>query len=136
MDTVLFEKEIEKTEYWDVPVLDVQINYFGDEVDIYIANTEESCWRISFLSCYRLKYETDANWRGESRVKKMRYSQLGYYGQDFDIKLCTEMESFIEVKIDLTIMLMEIICKEITVEEVKLSEISFFWEKNKRHDSK
>ncbi|MFX3617715.1 MAG: hypothetical protein ACE3JK_09305 [Sporolactobacillus sp.] len=32
------EKQIEKTEYWDMPILDVQTRYFGDEV--YILNKQ------------------------------------------------------------------------------------------------
>ena len=45
---------IDKTDYWDMRVLDVKASYFGDEVEILIENDEETCWKISFLSCYKV----------------------------------------------------------------------------------
>lgn len=127
MDIQLLEKELEKTEYWDMTVLDVQTHYFGDEVDIFIENDEKKCWKISFISCYKVSYETDVNWRMIESVKNMKWKQLGYYGQDISLKNYEENESFIQCSLDLSIMTMEIICKDILVEEINMVDISFFW---------
>jgi len=32
------QKQIDKTNYWDLLVFDVQSKYFGDEVDVFIEN--------------------------------------------------------------------------------------------------
>jgi len=63
---------IDKTDYWDMRILDVKASYFGDEVEILIENDEETCWQISFLSCYKVSYNTDADRRKISKVKSMR----------------------------------------------------------------
>ncbi|MFT8317723.1 MAG: hypothetical protein ABF651_05540 [Sporolactobacillus sp.] len=123
-------KKIEKTEYWDMPILDVQTRYFGDEVYIYIEKTERICWRISFLSCYKVDYETDANWRNMDSVGDMRGGQLGYFGQDFSVSQNEKNSNFVDVSIDLSIMTMKIICKDILVEEVSTDEVRFFWQED------
>lgn len=128
MNIELLEKEIEKTEYWDMRIWDVQTEYFGDEVHIFIENDIKTCWKISFLSCYKVNYETDANWRGDFKVKNMRGGQLGYDGQDISIKKYEVNDSFLHCKLDLSIMSMEIICKDISVEEIDMEDISFFWQ--------
>lgn len=55
------QKKIDEINYWDLLVLDIQSKYFGDEVYIYIEKDEEICWKLSFTSCYKVSYETDAN---------------------------------------------------------------------------
>ena len=72
-DTI--QKLIDKTDYWDMRILDVTASYFGDEVKILIENDEVTCWKISFLSCYKVSYNTDADRRKISKVKSMRKSQ-------------------------------------------------------------
>lgn len=57
------QEKIDKTEYWDMKILDFQINFWGDEVSMWIYNDADTSWRVSFLSCYKVSYETDATWR-------------------------------------------------------------------------
>lgn len=40
------QKLIDKTDYWDMRVLDVKASYFGDEVEVLIENDEETCSEI------------------------------------------------------------------------------------------
>jgi len=124
------QKQIDKTNYWDLLVFDVQSKYFGDEVDVFIENDKKTCWKISFFSCYKVNYKTDANWRNIDNVKEMRGGQLGYYGQDISLGKYKENEEFIQCSLDLSIMTMNIVCKNIVVEKVKIEDISFFWQKN------
>lgn len=60
------QEKIDKTEYWDMKILDFQINFLGDEVSMWIYNDADTSWRVSFLSCYKVSYETDATWRGRT----------------------------------------------------------------------
>lgn len=112
------QQEIEKTEYWDMEILDFQVKFWGDEVNIFIYNSEDSSWKISFLSCYKVKYRTDANMRTIKYVKEMEKLQRGYYGQDITVKQYKKYKDFFEVSIDLTILVATIVCKEIFVEKV------------------
>ena len=120
---------IDKTDYWDMRVLDVKASYFGDEVEILIENDEETCWKISFLSCYKVSYNTDANRRKISNVKSMRKSQLGYYGQD--ITVCkSDKDNFYIVDLDLSIMEMQIECQDILIEQIARDNFELFWDNN------
>lgn len=121
------QKKIEETNYWDLLVLDIQSHHFGDDVYIYIEKNKEYCWRISFTSCYRVNYETDANWRGDFKVKDTG-PKSGYYAQDISLNQYMDNDEFIECSIDVSIMTMTIVCKDITVEELSLKDNLFFWQ--------
>ena len=120
---------IDKTDYWDMRVLDVKASYFGDEVEILIENDEETCWKMSFLSCYKVSYNTDANRRKISNVKSMRKSQLGYYGQDITVRKSDE-DNFYKVDLDLSIMEMQIECQDILIEQIARDNFELFWDNN------
>ncbi len=124
------QEKIDQTEYWDMPVLDFQIKFFGDEVDLFLYHDEDTSWKISFLTCHRVAYETDATWRGVARVREMKKPQLGYYGQDITLNKSKEFDGFYDVSMDLTILTAQIVCKEITVEKVSNDSWDIFWKKN------
>lgn len=115
------QKKIDQTEYWDLEILDFQTNYFGDEVNILVYNDVNTSWKISFLTCYRVVYETDAVWRTITHVKDMKKPQLGYYGQDITVSMSKDFKGFYDVSIDLTILTAKIICKEVNVKKVSNS---------------
>ncbi|EOS63089.1 MULTISPECIES: hypothetical protein [unclassified Anaerotruncus] len=124
------QEKIDQTEYWDLPVLDFQIKFFGDEVDLFLYHDEDTSWKLSFLTCHRVAYETDATWRGVARVREMKKPQLGYYGQDITLNESKEFDGFYDVSMDLTILTAQIVCKEITVEKVSNDSWDIFWKKN------
>lgn len=120
------QKMIDKTDYWDVEILDMKASYFGDVVEMYIDNDEETCWKVSFLSCYKVSYETDANRRKIINVKDMKKPQLGYFGQDISVSR-SKIEDFYIVKLDLSIMEMQIECRDIQIDKIAKKDISLFW---------
>ncbi len=124
------QEKIDQTDYWDMPVLDFQIKFFGDEVDLFLYHDEDTSWKLSFLTCHRVAYETDATWRGVARVREMKKPQLGYYGQDITLNKSKEFDGFYDVSMDLTILTAQIVCKEITVEKVSNDSWDIFWKKN------
>ena len=119
VDTI--QELIDKTDYWDMRILDVTASYFGDEVKLLIENDEVTCWKVS--------YNTDADRRKISKVKSMRKSQLGYYGQN--ITVCkSNKDNFYKVDLDLSIMEMQIECQDILVEQIARNSVELFWDKN------
>lgn len=122
------QKKIDQTEYWDLEILDFQIQFFGDEVNIFVYNDADTSWRISFLSCYKVAYETDATWRTIAHVRDMKKPQLGYCGQDITLSESKDFKGFYDVSIDLTILTAKIICKEVNVEKISNSQLSMLWE--------
>ena len=120
------QEMIDKTDYWDVEILDMKASYFGDVIEIYIDDDEETCWKVSFLSCYKVSYETDANWRTIMHVKDMKKPQLGYYGQDISVSR-SEIENFYTVKLDLSIMEMQIECRDIQIDKIAKKDLLLFW---------
>ena len=136
------QKKIDAIGYCDARVNDFQINYFGDEIVVYFDNYDErgvedgTSWKVSFLICDKVSYETDAswaNWRKNfdgsgNKVRDMTIRQLGYDGQDITL---SEAGDFIAVEMDLTMMTVKLQCKEIEIDQVNNDEIDFFWEGNK-----
>lgn len=108
---------IDRTDYWDMRILEIKSAFLGDEIYIFIENDEETSWKITFSICYKASYETDANIRKISNVSKMTNGQLGYYGQDITVNE-SEIKGFYNISLDFTIMVMKITCKEITVEKI------------------
>lgn len=123
----ILQAKIDQTEYWDLKILDLTADFFGDEVNIFVYNDADTCWKISFLSCFRVTYETDAAWRSIANVREMKKPQLGYYGQDITLSESKDFEGFYDVSIDLTIMTAKIICKDVNVEKVSNSTLNIFW---------
>lgn len=123
----MLQEKINQTEYWDLKILDLNANYFGDEVNIFVYNDDDTSWKISFLSCFRVAYETDSTWRTITHVREMKNPQLGYYGQDITLSKSKDFEGFYDVTIDLTILTAKIICKDVSVEKVSNSSINIFW---------
>lgn len=117
---------IDKTDYWDVEILDLKASYFGDEIEMIIDNDEETCWKISFLSCNKVLYKTDADSRKIVNVKDMRKSQLGYFGQDISVDQ-SEIDGFYMVKLNLSIMEMQIECRDIRIDKTLKKDLLLFW---------
>ena len=117
------QEKIDQTEYWDLKILDFQIEFFGDEVNIFVYNDADTCWKISFSSCYKVTYETDVTWRTIAHVRDMKKSQLGYYGQDITLSESKDFNGFYDISIDLTILTAKIICKEVNVEKISNSQL-------------
>lgn len=118
MEAEAIQEMIDRTQYWDARILGFEAKFFGDEVSISIHDDGDAAWRISFLSCYKVEYETDAVWRTIAHVQDMTKPQLGYYGQDITLRESVEHEGFYEANIDLTILTAKVICKEVKVEKI------------------
>lgn len=122
METNEIQDMINKTDYWDMRVLGLTSIFYGDEIYLFIENDKNSCWKFIFSICHKVFYETDADRRNIHKVRNMTRGQLGYYCQD--ISVCkSETNGFCDVSIDLSIMNMKIICKEIEIEKVQNKEI-------------
>lgn len=122
------QKKIDSTEYHDLDILDFSIKYFGDEISMVIYNDEKTSWRLTFSSCHKMEYETDASWRGIPYVRDMKKAQLGYFGQRIEVTQDSEDGSFMAVEMDLTIMTVKFSFKDMALEKVPNNELSFFWE--------
>ena len=129
MNVEIIQKEIDGTEYRDMEILDLKSLYFGDEIEMIIDNDNDTCWKIVFFSCFKVSYETDANWRKLQEVKEMKKPQLGYYGQDITVSESEECD-FYKVDMDLSIMTICIECKNVLVEKICKESLNLFWNNN------
>ena len=112
------QNQIDQTCYWDAEATYFQINYFGDEVCLHFNADDNLYWEITFLTCYRVQYETDATWRTILHVKDMTRPQKGYYCQRIDVFPSKTEDGFIDVEMDLSIMDVQITCKDIVVTQM------------------
>ena len=77
----------------------------------------EAVWKL---------YETDANKRKIIKVRDMKKSQLGYFGQDISV-FKSENANFYKVDLDLSILEMHIECKDIFIKKISKKNLELFW---------
>lgn len=124
----MIQKVIEDTEYWDARVFDCKTLYFGDEIHVIFEGEENQIYTIIFMNCYKVAYKNSFAPDTSMKVRDMSKGQLGYFMQDISMKKYGDNEEFIECSLNLSIMTMTIVCKDILVEEMDQKNISFFWE--------
>lgn len=128
------QDEINQINYWDGRVLDLQILFFGDEVHLYLEDFKanqynlDECWKVSFIGCAEVKYETDVRFRKKIKVKNFAKNYL-YTCQDISLEYYEE--SFAKCTVNLEgLVIMSIVCQNIEVERVITKNQNFFWENN------
>ena len=124
------EKMLNKLCYQDSQILDFRSKYFGDEINLYIEKDKINCYKLTFLQCYKVSYETDANLRWEEKaIKDLKIQQIGYYAHDIVIQE-SKINNFIDIELVLLFLFVSITCKDIKIEEVSIKEENFFWNIN------
>ena len=124
------EKMLNKLCYQDSQILDFRSKYFGDEINLYIEKDKINCYKLTFLQCYKVSYETDANLRWEEKaIKDLKIQQIGYYAHDIVIQE-SKINNFIDIELILPFLFVSITCKDIKIEEVSIKEENFFWNIN------
>lgn len=131
MDIEKIQQKIDQTDYWDAPIYDFQINFFGDQVSMAIANDDISYWKICFKHCKSLYYESFCSWKNEKgepiSVCDMNKHQLDFFGQDITV-FPAVISDFLKVTFNLSFLSGQIICREIEVEKKPKIPGEFFWE--------
>lgn len=121
------EKMLNKLCYQDSQILDFRSKYFGDEINLYIEKDKINCYKLTFLQCYKVSYETDANLRWEEKaIKDLKIQQIGYYAHDIVIQE-SKINNFIDIELVLPFLFVSITCKDIKIEEVSIKDENFFW---------
>ena len=120
------EKMLNKLCYQDGQILDFRSKYFGDEINLYIEKDKINCYKLTFLQCYKVSYETDANLRCEKKaIKDLKIQQIGYYAHDIVIQE-SKINNFIDIELILPFLFVSITCKDIKIEEVSIKDENFF----------
>ena len=138
MDILKLEEEIEGTNYWDAYALDFRASFFGDECRLYIevenGQSDQYCWEIVFYRCFKVNYDTDAGWTClESKTGTRNFNMKDIPFENLmshtvhDIRLIAEKNNMIQATITLSSMLIDIVCQDIQVSKVLVSEQNFFW---------
>jgi len=129
------QTKIDKICYGEKRVNDLQINYFGDEVVIYLDNGDRTGWKVSFIICDKVSYDSDASWTDSRNghvwrkglIRNMTEGQLGYDCQGIAL---SDAGNFIEIKIDLILITVNLQCKAIEFKMVNHIDMTFFWQNN------
>ena len=124
------QKELDLTNYWDAPIYNFYVSYFGDETVIEYEDNQEKYWRVTFLLCGKVEYTTDAPWKNwrDYNVKSLKKTQLGYSAQNFTLLQYAQNKNFAECRIDLGITDITIVCRDIQIEHLDLKDAQFFWQ--------
>ena len=126
MSAAELQRIIEKTNYWDEVILDIQVKYLGTEVDIFYGNDKDTL-RLSFKGCRLLHSESYVPGEDLDNMKKKKPSQFDYYGHEILIENA-ETKDFYLAKIDLQFLEMKIEFRSINVEKVEY--VDWFWKNN------
>ena len=129
------QKELEELDYWEMGILDLKISYFGDEVSLCIEDyhNKEKYWEIKFLVCAKVEYSNDAldiQWRKDQHVKDMTRGELHHHGQEISLQVYENNPDFVECMVDIGLLQMTIVCRDIQIEHLDLKDAQFFWQDN------
>ncbi|WP_271006503.1 hypothetical protein [Listeria seeligeri] len=124
----IIQKVIEDTDYWDARVFDCKTLYFGDEVHVIFEGEGTQIYTIKFINCFKVTYKNSFAPDTRMKVRNMSKGQLGYFMQDISVEKYEDDEEFIECSLNLSIMTMNVVCKDILVEKLDKKNSSFFWE--------
>ena len=126
------QKELDLTNYWDAPIYNFHVSFFGDETIIEYEDNQKKYWRVTFLLCGKVEYTTDALWKNwrDYDVKSLKKTQLGYSAQNFTLLQYAQNKNFVECRIDLGITDITIVCRDIQIEHLDLKDAHFFWQDN------
>ena len=138
MDILKLEEEIEGTNYWDAYALDFRASFLGDECRLYIeienGKSDQYCWEIIFYRRFKVNYETDAGWtcwESETGTRNFNMKDIPFENlmshTVHDIRLIEEKNNMIRATITLSSMLIDIVCQDIQVSKVLVSDQNFFW---------
>lgn len=129
------QKEIAAIDYWEMGILDLKISYFGDEVSLCIEDyhNKEKYWEIKFLVCAKVEYSNDVldiQWRKDQHVKDMTRGELHHHGQEISLQVYENNPDFVECMVDIGLLQMTIVCRDIQIEHLELKDAQFFWQDN------
>ena len=126
MNAEEIQRIIEKTNYWDEVILDIQVKYLGTEVDIFYGNDKDA-WRLSFKGCRLLHSESYVPSEDIENMKEKKPSKFDYYGHEILIENAATKDFFL-AKINFQFLEMKIEFRSISVEKVESDD--WFWKNN------
>lgn len=113
------QTKIDNLHYWDARVIELNCNYFADEIELIYEDEEyEVIYR--FTECYSSHFNHVKDYNKLRAVKEMKQSQLPYFLQD--VKVGEAIESginFYTCKIEMFPLDVEIWCKNIQITKEK-----------------
>lgn len=79
MNSKEIQEQIDNLNYWDSEVLQLDVDYFGDEVTIVFDNI-----KLLFTGCIQVNIKTDPQDR-KIPIKTLTRKQLPYFVQDIEV---------------------------------------------------
>ena len=114
------QKLIDSLHYWDARVIELNCNYFADEIELVYEDEKETDVVYKFLGCYSSHFDHVKSYDKLGTVKTMKQSQLPYFLQDVKIGEAFESEiTFYTCKINMFPLYLEIWCKDIQITKEK-----------------
>lgn len=123
MNAQKIQKLIDEYYYWDSRALELECNYFSDEVILVYEDTKEKGIKYEFLECYRTLIDHDKTYDKLRKVKDMSFGQIPYFLQDVTVGEVFEGgNTFYTCKINMWPLNVEVWCKKINVYKINLNE--------------
>jgi len=111
------QEQIESLHYWDARVLQLNAEYFGDEVTIIFQDTGNNV-KLLFSGCSKVNIDTNVNDR-KKPLRELAIPQIHYFIQDIEVEdLITDGCNLLTCKVSMPPLSMEVCCTSITVSKV------------------
>lgn len=134
MDADSIQARIDRINYWDMWVLDFRVLYFGDEIELYLEDTDKLGYRITFLHCLKLSYENAEARSNETPIRDLSRVQLSYSAQGIVVENSQE-NGFFEFRLVLPFLFATVTCRDIEITQIDIAKENFFWQVNELKDS-
>ncbi|WP_044640135.1 hypothetical protein [Risungbinella massiliensis] len=111
------QREIEDMHYWDARVLQLDSNFFGDEITIVFEDTDYNV-KLSFTGCSKFSFVTSADDRMKP-LKELTKAQIPYFIQDVEVsEIQIDGQDLLKCKILMSPLHVEVVCNTIAVDTV------------------
>lgn len=119
MSSLDIQQKIDQYPYVDARIKRLNCDYFGDEVELIYENSDDYDICCKFLNCFRVSFNHILGYDKLFAVKDMTYGQMPYFMFDISVNTVVyEAEEFYNVKLDLGLLEVEVLCKDVMVDKI------------------
>lgn len=119
MTAIEIQKLIDDLDYWDARVIQLECNYFADEITMVFEDEDENVI-CNFIGCYKSVFDHVKQYSKFRPVKEMDITQIPYFLQDIKIgEIKEEGVELLTCDINMFPLYLQIWCKDIKIKNEK-----------------
>jgi len=110
------QQRINELHYWDAAVLNLECNYFADEVILeYDDDKDKVVYR--FIGCYKVNFNHALGYVKEKPTQELTFAQIPYFLQSVIVDEIEDEQKLLTCKLLLPPLELEIWCRDIQISQ-------------------